>query len=275
MMKRFWFGWTLVLSFCVSACAGAPDPVPDDRSQEWKDEVRIGREIASRIAGQYGLYSGPGAEELSTYVNLVGASLVPHSSRPEVEYRFAILNSEEINAFAAPGGYLFVTLGLLKEIRSEDELAGVLGHEIAHITERHLNREVLPKRDVQASEIFTRMLSRGASDLAFSMTRLVQAGLETLLEKGLGPEREHEADLGGIVVASAAGYEPRALGSLLTRLKKRAESESLPKTHPPFPERLAKLKLATPPGDAPASKPFRLRLKRFRECMAPITGRST
>jgi predicted Zn-dependent protease len=267
------FSFFLLLG--LTACATTAELEPDTRTQELKDEIRVGREIASRIIGQYGLIPGEESHEVTEYVNLVGASLVPHSGRPEVSYRFAVLNTEEINAFAAPGGYLFVTYGLLKVIQNEDELAGVLGHEIAHITERHLNREVLPKRQVEAGEIFTRMLSRGSSDLAFSMTRMVQAGLEILLEKGLGPEREHEADLGGVIYASAAGYEPRALGSLLSRLEKRASEGRLPKTHPPFPERIAKLSATTPEGPASPSKTFRIRMKRFQEVMAKLPRRSS
>ncbi|NDG84032.1 MAG: peptidase [Proteobacteria bacterium] len=235
----------LVFSVLVGACASTLEQTEasrkEDLAREVKDENEIGRAMAAKLAGHLGMYRGPGADTLEHYVNLVGASLIPHSGRPEIRYRFGILASDEINAFATPGGYIFITIGLARELRGEDELAGVLGHEIAHITERHMSKEILPKREVSGGEILTRMLSRGGSDVAFSMSRIVNNGLEMLLVRGMGPEREHEADCDGALYAASAGYDPKALEAFLRRLQKIEDTKLVSKTHPPFPKRIIDL----------------------------------
>ena len=142
---------------------------------------------------------------------------------------------------STPGGYVFVTIGLLRQLRSESELAAVLGHEIAHVTERHMYKAILPKREIGAGETVTRFLSRGGSDFGRTLGEAVNKGLDLLLERGLGQEKEEEADDLGVMLASSAGYESGSLYQYLQRISKAEHSIKLSKTHPPFPERLRSL----------------------------------
>jgi predicted Zn-dependent protease len=232
--------------FPFSGCSSADpkDAVADrdarDRevlANEVADELAVGRQIAAKLLGRFGRYDKSAAAE--RYVNLVGHLLASQSGRPELEFRFAILDDDEANAFATPGGYIFITRELLAQIRSEDELAGVLGHEIAHVNEKHMYKEIAPKKDLSATETAARLLSRGRGDLGGSISKIVNAGLELLLEKGLGTEKELAADQAGSMYAQVAGYDPRALLGLVRRLGK--GTVKLGKTHPPFPERITSL----------------------------------
>ncbi|MEO5971457.1 MAG: M48 family metalloprotease [Bdellovibrionia bacterium] len=207
-------------------------------STSLKDEKEVGRQMAAKLIGSMGLYDNP---DVSKYVSLVGLTVAAQSSRPEITYHFGILKSDEVNALATPGGYIFVTTGLLKSLRSESELAGILGHEIAHVTERHMYSEIMPKRQVSAAETMTRLLSRGASDIGFSLGKIVNAGMDLLLEKGLGPEKESEADSVGIAFAMSAGYSANSLLEYLRYLADQTSGVRVSKTHPPFPERITNL----------------------------------
>jgi predicted Zn-dependent protease len=235
-----------------------------DLAQEARDEKTIGQAIASALLGAYPLERSSPA--LSQYVSLVGQSLVLYSSRSGLDFYFSVLNSPEINAFATPGGYIFVTTGLLQLLENEDELAGVLAHEIAHVTEQHLHRELAPRKKVSATETLARILSRGRGDLGGGLSKMVTAGLKTLLENGLGMEKETQADQVGTEILSAAGYNPHAPLALLRRIDARmahllksspikkseldgsqellaeqAKLTQVPKTHPPYPKRIALL----------------------------------
>ncbi|MEK7300409.1 MAG: M48 family metalloprotease, partial [Nitrospirota bacterium] len=102
----------------------------------YEEEQTIGQAIALQVVARYGgIYDQP---DLTRYVNLIGRSVALTCDRADIEYRFAILNHDSINAFAAPAGYIFVTRGLLKTIKNEAELAAVLGHEIGHVTQKHI-----------------------------------------------------------------------------------------------------------------------------------------
>ena len=103
------------------------------------DEAKIGREVAANLAARYGLVDDP---VKVLYVNLVGRAVVKHCDRSNIPYRFGILRTAEINALAAPGGYIFITEGLLNQLKDESELAGVLAHEITHVVERHVVKAI-------------------------------------------------------------------------------------------------------------------------------------
>ncbi|MCS7308230.1 MAG: M48 family metalloprotease, partial [Aquificaceae bacterium] len=102
-------------------------------------EVMFGRELAVKIVGTYPLLRD---RELTMYVNKIGKYMTLYSNRPEVEFRFGILNTDHVNAYSAPGGYIFITKGCLMLVKDESELAGILAHEIAHVSERHIVKEL-------------------------------------------------------------------------------------------------------------------------------------
>ncbi len=216
-----------------------PEVAREALAREVNDEVTVGRGISAKLLGHFGLYKND--PEALEYVNLLGQTLALQSGRPELKFTFSILNSDQINAFAAPGGFIFVTKGLLRTVRNESELAVALGHEIAHINEKHMYKDIMPKREVSATETFARILSRGRGDLGASITKIVGAGMKMLVEEGLGAEKEASADEAGVQYALAAGYNPHDLVQLLTRMESEMTGVKLTKTHPPFPARISGL----------------------------------
>ncbi len=235
---------TTGLVLAVAACSSAPTKLAEQQStakealaREVREELQIGREMSAKILGYYGVEKKNPAK--TQYVQLVGNSLAAIYGRPELNYRFAILNSPTVNAYAVPGGYIFVTQGLLKKLQNESELAAVLAHEIVHVNQRHMYQQIRPKRDVSASESMVRMMSRGASDIGNNLFLIVQHGMKLLLEEGLGKEKELEADSMGVVLTAAAGYDPNAYSRFLERCEKEESNLKVEGASVGFKERLA------------------------------------
>lgn len=204
-----------------------------------EEEIAIGQAVAieafNRFGGEYK------DEMLTTYVNLVGKTVAEVSDRPELTYRFAILNSREQNAFAAPGGYIFVTIGLLKTLKNEAELAGVLAHEVAHVTQKHMLK-TLQRSTILANVSEFSLSAMNKDPQMFS--NVIDAATDMLFEKGLDKELEFEADTYGIEYAYRAGYHPNGLKNYLATLQSQegmANSRFF-STHPSTSERLGKAK---------------------------------
>ncbi len=196
-------------------------------------EIQIGRGIAATIAGRYPVSTD---ETLTRYVNLVGLAVASQDPRPDITYRFAVLETPAVNAFSAPGGYVFVTRGALGLMRSEAELAGVLGHEVGHVNARHVIDQIR-KSDTM----------RGIRDIAgiqgTTLDRVVGTGADALF-MGLSREDELQADSLGLEYASAAGYDPGGLAAFVGRLNAHAGEGTLAEffaTHPKPDERIARL----------------------------------
>jgi predicted Zn-dependent protease len=206
------------------------------RAEALQKELALGDEMAARLTGHFGAFKAPQATK---YLNLVAAALAKHCNRPEIVFRVAILDDAQPNAFATPGGYIFITKGLLSFVKNEHELAGILGHEMAHVTERHIYSAVV--KDVGVTESLARAMGGGAGGVAAGLSQAANQGLEILLDKGYGPEKESEADIVGASLASSAGYSSTALWQVLNRLSKHEGSEKISKTHPPYKARLADL----------------------------------
>jgi predicted Zn-dependent protease len=178
-------------------------------------EVQLGREVAARILGRYPLFRD---EALARYVALVGNALARQSGRTEIEYRFAVLDTRTVNAYAAPGGYIFITLGALADVHDEAELAGVLAHEISHVTRRHVVRELNVKGwETGATAGVARFLSGAGASAQEVMGQAVDGVLKILFEKGYKVEDEIEADRGGLLLLAEVGYDPTSLDRYLAR----------------------------------------------------------
>jgi predicted Zn-dependent protease len=175
-----------------------------------EDEVELGQAEHQKIIGKFGVY---GDQELQAYINQVGQRVAGESSRPEVEYRFTILNDDMINAFALPGGFIYITRGMLVFMNSESELAAVLGHEIAHVTEKHaLRRETRGKGINVLNTILTAVAGQPA---------LYELGnmFGGVLLSGYSREFELEADEVGAEYMAKAGYSPTAMLNTIEILK--------------------------------------------------------
>lgn len=198
------------------------------------DEIKVGREVAANLAARYGLNEDPAKLR---YLNLAGLAVARRCDRSNLTYHFAILKSNELNAFAAPGGYIFVTEGLLNFLKDEAELAGVLAHEIAHVTQRHIVKAIRQANALAAAED---LAAAGGHDIA-KYQKLSDFSIH-LLSKGLSRDDELEADRLGTALAARVGYDPTGLRTSVERIGAGKESDILlarfNKTHPPTAERL-------------------------------------
>ena len=204
-----------------------------------KQEIEIGRDMAARLLGAAPLVP---SEAMQRYVNQVGRWLASQTERPDLPWGFGVLDAPQLNAFAVPGGYIFVTRGLLERMKSESELAGVLAHEIAHVLRKHHLNAI--QKNAQAS------LAGDALSLALSDRRsaardkLVAFGTE-MYARGLDKSDEMEADRLGIVIAARAGYDAYGLPAVLQALQAMNPEDSglalMFKTHPTPAERLGEI----------------------------------
>ncbi len=200
----------------------------------YEEESSIGQAIALQVVARYGgVVEDPA---LTRYVNLVGRAVANTCDRPDIPYRFAILKHDSINAFAAPAGYIFVTRGLLKQVRNEAELAAVLGHEIAHVTEKHILQVI--QRSKQIAGVTEAGLAYANQNPA-AFKNLIDGAVKKLLEEGLDQSKEIEADQLGNVFAARVGYDPLAYVTLLARLRDlKGDDRAFFKTHPNFSSRI-------------------------------------
>lgn len=196
-------------------------------------EIEIGKVIAATVAGRYPVLQD---EALTRYVNLVGAAVAMQSPRrAEIEFRFGVLDTEDVNAFASPGGYIWITRGALELIESEAELAGVLAHEVAHVDEKHVLEEIR-RGDVLTS-------AREEMELDGAVLDRVAGLGASVLFTGLGRTEELEADSLGAVYAAASGYHNGGLRRFVARLgdQQQGRLAELRSSHPPASDRLEAL----------------------------------
>lgn len=183
-----------------------------------KKEVEKGKEDHQKITATFGVYGDP---ELQAYVNRIGQKIAAKSSRPELTWTFTLLNDDLINAFATQGGFVYVTRGLLAQLNSEAELAAVLGHEIAHITERHLNKAQNTGKLMEALTVVATVFTQ--------IPGLYELGnlYGGVLLRGYNREQELEADHLGIETMSKAGYRADALLEVIKMFRARDRQEYL------------------------------------------------
>jgi len=200
-----------------------------------EEEIKLGAGVSDRVRERYGVVQDAAVHR---YVTLVGTLLVKKSTRPNLPFRFIVLDTDGVNAFAAPGGYIHITRGALGLMSSEAELAGVLAHEISHVTEKHTIGAIQKNKMIQigAEESITKNPELWG--------RLVDVTSD-LVMAGFGRGEEMESDRDGLAMAEAAGYAPAGLGEFLKRLSDRNQNSSgkqgLFASHPEMKERLATL----------------------------------
>jgi predicted Zn-dependent protease len=208
----------------VSGCATVTNPVTGKQERTVMDEaseIRAGQEADAEVRAEYGVYDNPA---LQAYVNEVGQKLAAQSHRSNLRWTFTVVDSPDINAFALPGGYVYITRGLMAYLNSEAELAGVLGHEIGHVTARH------------ASQRATRAQTAGIGVLAASVlgavleSRYGVGGLGEMAQQGAGAiaqtnilsygrDQELQSDQLGAEYLHRIGRDPNAMFTVLNVLK--------------------------------------------------------
>ena len=205
-----------------------------------EEEIEIGGNLVSGLLGAAPLVDDAGLQQ---YVNDVGYWVASQSRRKQLPWNFGVIDSEGLNAFAAPGGYIVITLGLYNLLENEAQLAGVLAHEIAHVVRKH-HLKALQK--TMKREFWTDLGVKVVGDekKREKLKELIRSGVQ-LYATGLDRKYEYDADLRGVVLAARAGYDPYALLDVLTTIDSinpdSSELTVLMKTHPPTAKRLDRL----------------------------------
>lgn len=220
------------------------------KPESLQEELAFGKVVASQLLGAAKLVPNP---QLQRYVNLVGRRVAEQSGRKDVNWAFGVIDSTAVNAFATPGGYILVTSALMQILETEDELAGVLGHEIAHVVHKHHYR-VMRKQQ---------MLEFGANAVAIggeagAMADKLSSMAANVLARGLDRAAEHEADRDGMVYAARAGYDASALIRVMEKLAAVSKDESgklLTATHPTAADRSVSMARSVNPDLEKAAVP--------------------
>ena len=230
---------TNAVSFSLSDLKDLATDIKNIRGKvSTEEEITMGGNLISGLLGAAPLVDNA---ELQHYVNDVGFWVAQQSERKSLPWKFGVIDSSGINAFAAPGGYIVITIGLFDLLENEAQLAGVLAHEISHVVKKHhLNALKKTMKRNFWSKVGTRVLVEDKKDRE-SVNKLVNAGVQ-LYSTGLDRKFEHDADLKAVVLAARAGYDPYALLDVMTTIDSISPDEAsltvMLKTHPPTAERL-------------------------------------
>ena len=223
-MRPTWLALLLTTTLLAScATSNVKNPVTGEQERTVMDEpseIAEGKKAHQQVLEEYGAYANP---KLQAYVNELGQRLASHSERAQLEWHFTVLDSPEINAFALPGGYVYVTRGIMAYMDSEADLAGVMGHEIGHVTARHgaqrATRQQKAGVGVFAATILGAVLEGvgvgGAGQLANQMSQSVAAGYIA----SYGREQESQADKLGAEYLARSNYDPRNMIDVIQVLK--------------------------------------------------------
>lgn len=195
---------------------------PADTYMSPAEEDKLGRQVVSQLLAHNLIIEDT---ELSEYLNGVGARLAAHTSRDASGFNFYLIDSGQINAFALPGGYIGVNAGLITETDNESELAGVMGHEMAHVTQRHIARTLEATSGMgwaTAAAVIAAAIAGGGDPDAISAA--VAAGMSNLGQQQTNYTRAHEfeADRLGIRTMAESGFDPDAMASFFEKLQKRS-----------------------------------------------------
>ena len=239
-----------------------------------EQEYYIGRTVGATILQTYPPYNNPAADR---YVNVMGQMLAQASDCPETYggYHFLIQDSDEINAFAAPGGFIFLTRGMLRCCPQEDAVAAVLAHEIGHVQYKHGLRAIKQSRVTSA---LTSLAIRGTKkygdeDLA-KLTETFEGSIsditKTLIVNGYSRSFENQADLAAISILQRTGYNPNGLVMMLNQMKTQLKPgrQDFAATHPSPDSRLAEIRKYV--GKTPDVKSPQARQERFKASLGRI-----
>ncbi len=222
LLRRFVLIFPILALFAAGVMACAVNPVSGERELALlseTDELRLGQNGDVDIRNQYGVY---GDARLRAYVQQIGEQLAAHSHRSQLHYTFTILDTPDVNAFALPGGYIYITRGILAHLNSEAELAAVLGHEIGHVTARHAVRQYSAALGANVGITLTSIL---VPELANRSAQSLFGLIGSALLSGYGREHELEADHLGAVYLARTGYNPQAMLDVITLLKNQESFE--------------------------------------------------
>ncbi|MFQ5581974.1 MAG: M48 family metalloprotease [Mariprofundaceae bacterium] len=206
-----------------------------------EEEKILGRSVAARVIERFQIADAP---EQTYYLNLIGTAIAQRSDRPEIDYHFAVLATDDVNAYACPGGFIFVTRGVLGMVKDEAELAAVLAHEIAHVTERHIVKALQQSKIMKVGTEVAAAEFNAPGPLFDAMTQFATDALF----KGLKKDDEYASDMKSVEYLDRLGYDYPAMFDVLKHLDMRRRmgmTKVLSKTHPNPKYRLKKIEAAS------------------------------
>ncbi len=225
----------------IASGAAKVKKVSDARVTE-AEEQQIGQEVSDKMVETFGVYQDA---SVTKYVTLVGAVIAQSSSRPNLDWQFVVLDTEGVNAFAAPGGFVHITKGLLGLLKNEAELAGVLAHEITHVAETHTVNAIRNGNFISAG---TDEISASGGMAASLISKFAERAYSDILNNKFSRNDENEADEKGVQIANKVGYAPGGLASALNKLVERNQAATEPNgmfaSHPQMKDRLANIEKA-------------------------------
>lgn len=222
-LRHGWFCLLLLLFLISTGCA--VNPVTGQQQimlLSELDELRLGEETDKSVVKQYGMYEDA---KIQAYLQRMGLDMARQSHRPNLNWQFKVMDSPVVNAFAAPGGYIYVTRGLLAAVNNEAELAGVLGHEIGHVTARH------------SAQQYSKMQLANLGKLGLSLGQDALGGYGDVLGKGLetfsgllflkfSRDDERQADAISVEYAAGAGYDPTRISDFFVTLQRQPSADN-------------------------------------------------
>ncbi len=210
----------------------------DDLTFTDAEERQIGEQVSLKLRTRFGVYQN---EPVTKYVSLVGGVLAQASSKPALDWRFIVLDTDGVNAYAAPGGFIHITRGLLGLMKNESELAGVLGHEITHVTQRHTINAIRKDKGISMGTD----AAGGGSLKNELIAKAIGKAFEDVFDGHWSRGDENDADRIGVQLANKVGYAPLGLAQALLKVSDRNASRTEPNgwfvSHPVIKERIANI----------------------------------
>ncbi len=232
-MKKF---IVLLILFSISCVTTGPGGKTDFIFISTPEEVEIGRQVASEVESEEKILRNSTVQD---YVNNVGQKIAGVCDRTDVEYKFKVIDKEDINAFACPGGFIYVYTGLLETLDNEAQLAAILAHEISHVVARHSIKKL---QNIYGYSILAQI---ALGDKAEGATGDIVNVAAMLILQGYSRDNEFEADKYGILYARNAGYNPRGMIQVFEKFEKMEGNPppavlGLLSSHPPAGDRISK-----------------------------------
>jgi predicted Zn-dependent protease len=242
---RFRFRWLMLLSVVTAVTLipmVPPLPLPAVHAQLFgmseEQEIQLGRQVEAEVARKPGFVDDPA---LTRYVAEIGLRLAHVSERPTLPWTYHIVLDKSVNAFAVPGGFVFVDQGLLPFMKSEDELAFILGHETTHVAHRHAVELAQKDMELQLGAALLTQFVFGGSLTAYQLSQIARG----FVDKKYSRDKEYEADHYGVIYAQKAGFNPTASISFFERLQRLDKTQpglaNAFEDHPDTPDRIKAL----------------------------------
>jgi predicted Zn-dependent protease len=204
-----------------------------------EQERQIGEQVSAKLRDRFGVYQNA---DVTKYVALVGTVIAQASSKPALDWKFIVLDSDGVNAYAAPGGFIHVTRGLLGMLKDESELAGVLGHEITHVTERHTVDDLRTSSGIAEGANLT---GKGGGLTREIIAKLSAKAFEQIFNGQFSQAKESNSDEIGVRLENKVGYSPHGLASALQKILDRNSGQQQPNgwfsSHPQLKDRISKV----------------------------------